>query len=259
MQTEIRDTKIIAPIKSGNITFLFRGRTFRGSNRNLNKRTEHDFQTQELAIYTIQKYVIEPVQESFPNCKIKIIFCTYKHVDNKSLVQLLEKGFDHEVELTELENDKTGQIYSYRKALELVTRPNEFVFILRPDLVFLQEVDFKRADKEKILFQWNLFTNWEVQRVSDLYQFIGGNIFEKFKDLVLNKKFDTMNPGTLHNLYNFLIEEGINKDNISFLNYIKNPNPQDPECLIKGNQNHGIGNPMFKLAISSAKVRRETN
>ena len=32
---------------------------------------------------------------------------------------------------SELENEKTGQIYSYRKALELVTLPNEFVFILR--------------------------------------------------------------------------------------------------------------------------------
>ena len=259
MQTEIRDTKIIAPIKSGNITFLFRGRTFRGSNHNLNKRTEHDFHSQILAIYTIQKYVIEPVKESFPNCQIKIIFCTYKHVDNKSLVQLLEKRFDHEVELTELENEQTGQIYSYRKALELVTLPNEFVFILRPDLIFMQEVDFQRADKAKILFQWNLFTNWEERRLSDLYQFVGGDVFETYKDLVLNKKFDYKEPGTLHNIYNFLIKEGFKTDDISFLNYIKNPNPQDPNCLIKGNQNNGIGNPMFKLAIPNTKVRRETN
>ncbi len=259
MQTEIQDTEIIAPIKNGTITILFRGRTFRGSHRELNKRTETDYQTQMMAIYTIQKFLIEPIQERFPNCHVKIIFCTYKHVDNMAIVKFLEKDFGHSVELTEMENKETGQILSFRNAVELVKYPSEFVFILRPDLVFLQEVDFQRADKEKILFQWNLFTNWEVKRVSDLYQFIGGNVFEKFKDLVLNKKFDTMNPGTLHNLYNFLIQEGIQKNNISFLNYIKNPNPQDPECLIKGNQNNGIGNPMFKLAISNKKIRRSTN
>ena len=259
MKTEIEDSKVITPISNGNITILFRGRTFRGTNRDMSKRTESDYQNQVIAIYTIQKYLIEPIQESFPGCRIKIILCTYKHVDNSVIVKFLEKDFGHDVELTELENEETGQIYSFRKSLELIKEPNEFVFILRPDLVFMQEVDFQRADKEKILFQWNLFTNWKAKRISDLYQFIGGNVFEKFRDLVVNKKFDNTNPGTLHNLYNFLIEEGFTENDISYLNYIKNPNPQDPDCLIKGNPNNGIGNPMFKLAISNKNLRRSTN
>jgi hypothetical protein len=248
---EIRDSKIVSPITNGQITILFRGKTFRGT-------TQNDYDNQIAAIHSIEKYVLIPIERRFENCNVIIKICTYENDHNIDLVKILT-DYGYTVDLIHIPKTPTGQIYSYRHALKCVDENNEFVLVLRPDLIFKNEIDFSRADKNKILFQWNLFTHYIIKRVPDQYQFIGGNVFDKYKDLVLNKKIDTINPGTLHNLYNFLVDHNWPLTDISFLNYIKNPNPNDPDCAIKGNPSNRLGNPMFNYTIESKTTRRITN
>ena len=109
------------------------------------------------------------------------------------------------------------------------------------------------------MFQWNLFTHYTIKRIPDQYQFIGGNVFDRYKELVLTKQIDTINPGTLHNLYNFLRSNDWELNNISYLNYIENPNPHDPNCAIKGDPSSHLGNPLFKYTIKNKDTRRITN
>ena len=252
MIKEIHDSKIITPITDGNITILFRGKTFRGVNKT-------DYDDQIAAVHSVEKFVITPIKRTFPNCNINVIICTYENKLNIELAKIFKQDYGHNVELFHIPNDVTGQIYSYKCALGCIQEENEFVFILRPDLIFQKEIDLSRADKDKILFQWNLFTHYAIKRVPDQYQFVGGNVFNRYKELVLNKKIDTINAGTLHNLYNFLIKYNWSLDNISYLNYIENPNPHDPNCAIKGDPSSHLGNPLFKYTIKNKDTRRITN
>lgn len=250
--TEIQDSKITNPITNGQITILFRGKTFRGVSKS-------DYDDQIAAIHSVQKFVIMPIKRTFPDCNINIIICTYENELNIELAKILKTEYGHNVELFHIPNETTGQIYSYRCALRCIEEENEFVFILRPDLIFQKEIDLSRIDKDKVLFQWNLFTHYTIKRVPDQYQFVGGNVFDRYKELVLTKQIDTINPGTLHNLYNFLRSHGWSLDNISYLNYIENPNPNDPDCAIKGDPSNRLGNPMFNYTIKSKSIRRITN
>jgi len=252
---EIPDSKLIEPIGNGTITILFRGRTFRG-------RGKEDYDDQVSAIHSISKFVINPIKKNFSECNVKIIICTYENKYNLDLVNIL-KNYGYEVELLHMDNNITGQIYSYRQALTTINDDNEFIFILRPDLIFKKEIDFSRVDKNKILFQWNLFTfrgnaNSPI-RVPDQYQFVGGNVFEKYKDLIMNDKIDEFSGGTLHNLFNFLINNSWPLEEISYLNYIEDPNPQDVDCAIKGDPASRLGNPMFDYTIRNKSQRRITN
>ena len=248
---EIYDSPIITPITNGIITILFGGKTFRGT-------THDDYNNQLIAIHSVEKYVLTPIKKQFPKCNINIKICTYEDDRNYKLVEILS-NYNYNVKLIHLPKTPTGQIYSYKHAVSCIDNDNEFVLILRSDLIFKNKIDFSRADKSKILFQWNLFTHWITKRVPDQYQFVGGNMIPEFKNLVLNKKIDTINPGTLHDLYNFLIKYNWPLDNISYLNYIKNPNPDDPNCAIKGNPLNALGNPLFNFTINDTNMRRETN
>ena len=247
MIKEIHDSKIITPITDGNITILFRGKTFRGANKS-------DYDDQIAAIHSVEKYILMPIKKQFPKCNINIKICTYEDDRNFEFINKFKGHYNYNVESMHLPKEPNGQIYSYKHAVKCIDDDNEFVFILRPDLIFQKEVDFSRADKSKILFQWNLFTHWEAKRVPDQYQFIGGNIIPEFKNLVLNKQIDTINPGTLHNLYNFLIEhfKGTRWSiaNISYLNYIDQP---EKMTLLPG----ALGNPLFNYTIEETNKRRE--
>lgn len=247
MITEIQDNSIIAPISRGDITLLLRGKTFRGEGKDgYNKQIE--------AIHSIQKYIVTPLHNRFPDCEIHIKLCTYPHPQNIDLVNILGPN----TELIELPENTSGQIYSYRQALKCINTLNEFVLILRPDLIFQKEVDFSRADKDKVLFQWNLFTRYDIKQVPDQYQFIGGNVFDTFKQLALTEELDAFNKkGTLHGLYNFLKAHKWEDKNIGFLNYIKNPNPNNPNCAIKGDPSNQSGNPMYKYTVDNKLKRRK--
>ena len=61
MIKEICNSKIITPITKGNITILFRGKTFRGVNKS-------DYDDQIAAVHSVEKFVITPIKRTFPEC-----------------------------------------------------------------------------------------------------------------------------------------------------------------------------------------------
>jgi len=222
---------------------LYRGDTFR---KCLNSSIKNDIKNQLVAIDSQIKHVINPLKKEFPKSCIKVNLSIFQHNYNNLIIKKFnEQNIDLELNFVD-KKSLPNQIETFKHILNNVNIENTFVLILRPDLVFLQNIDYKNIDQDKILFQWNLFTHWgKICRVPDQIHFIGGNVFNKFKKLILNNKPDNKYPNSLHNLFCFLIENNWNLKNISYLNYIKNPNPNQNDCKIKGNPNNSLGNPIF--------------
>ena len=208
---------------------ILRGETFRGT-----------FDNQIKAYQSIIKHVIQPLEIK----DILILVITYYHEDNSKIKNVFS---DYKYELIEI-NKNNSQVNNF---IECVNRiPNkclddcDFVLILRSDLYFLQDIDYTRANKNIILFQWNLFHCYATKEIADQIHYIGGNFIEKFKNLINNNMIDDKFTGTLHNLYNFCIKH-FEKTDISYLNYIENPNPENVRCKIRGNPSVDNGNPLY--------------
>ena len=223
--------------------FILRGDMFRGTKQN-----------QILGYNSIIEYVIKPSKLNKSNIYIYVV--TYYHKDNNIVYNIFK---DYNVKL--IIHEKKDQIYNYINSfnsieIELIDK-TDFILILRNDLYFLDKIDYKNYDENKILFQWNLFLSFKEKYIADQIQFIGKNLIKKFIKLINTKNIDIPNLiiksklrgniiciGTLHNLYNFC-NENFEYRELGYLNYIENPNPLDNECLIRGNPIHDLGNPLF--------------
>ena len=208
---------------------LLRGETFRGT-----------FENQMKAYQSIIRHVIQPLEIT----DILILVITYYHEDNFKIQNIFS---DYKYELIEI-NKNHSQVNNFIECINQI--PNkylddcDFVLILRSDLYFLQDIDYTRANKNNILFQWNLFHCYATMEIADQIHYIGGNLIEKFKNVINNNIIDDKFTGTLHNLYNFCIKY-FEKTDISYLNYIENPNPENTRCKIRGNPSIDYGNPLY--------------
>jgi len=111
-----------------------------------------------------------------------------------------------------------------------------FVLFLRPDIYFKQNLSFNNADKNKILFVWNIFMNKLHKSVPDQIQFVGGNMFYKFKDILC--EYNTYSKD-MHQLYTLLLVF-FKIHNLSYMNFIDDPAPEFNYSVIKGNSNRNI-------------------
>jgi hypothetical protein len=194
----------------------------------------------QLKVYdSIIEHVLKPLKIN--DIQIKIV--TFYHKHNGVIP---EKFNEYNFELIIIEKD-ANQCKNFVKAINKVydDKPTDcyFFLILRNDLYFLRDLDYTRISRDKILFQWNLHLDYETFESPDQIHFIGGNLLDKFVDCINRNEIDTNWKMTLHNLYNFCVEH-FGEDNISYLNYIENPNPGEKRCKIRCNPLVDMGNPL---------------
>jgi GTP:adenosylcobinamide-phosphate guanylyltransferase len=154
--------------------------------------------------------------------------------------------------------NRKGQVENYINALnkipEFLINETNNLLILRSDLYFKQDIDYSRISKDKILTQWNLLHQKSTGEIADQIQFIGANLIHDFINKINTIKIDTKWEGSLHNFYNYVILY-FGKEKISYLNYIKDPTPNNDRCEIRGNPRgrfkphssykNELGNPLF--------------
>lgn len=216
-----------------NGTIILRGDTFRNS-----ENTPLQFEAYQKMIV----HMIKPLTKL--NIKINIIIATYEHPLNHKIKEIFN---DYEYELVNIERTKsqtTNFIIMMNKLKDKIIG-KDFVLISRNDLYFIDDINYTRIHKNKILFQWNLLLEQKNNFMSDQIHFIGGNLLKDFIYKINLCKLHAKWPGSLHYMYNICIQR-YGKNQISYLNYIENPNPGDDICQIRGNPDVMLGNPLYK-------------
>ena len=117
--------------------------------------------------------------------------------------------------------------------------------ITRADLIFKKEADASRFQKNMMLFQWNVFHDYVSKEIPDQVHYIGSDLLPQLAPILsfaptrLGVLPNKSGAGTLHNIYNVLMHDGVDKSSISYLYYF-NLNGNDYEesmCLLRGNSN----------------------
>lgn len=229
------------------MNFILRGDICRNCSMNI----------QLIAYKSIVKHVIKPFLISKPEIKnkeINIIVVSYNDNYNNDI-----KNIFNDYNFYYFKIIRKNQVDGWINSLNILKTHNFLekkigVMILRSDLVFKQNIDYTRISKNKILTQWNLFHQKTTGEVADQIQFIGDNLINDFLDKINKIRIDTKWPGTLHNFYNYCVKY-FGKENISYLNYITNPTPNNDRCEIRGNPRgrfkphysykNELGNPLY--------------
>lgn len=231
--------------------FLIRGAMFRCG----------DKQIQLDAGTSFLKSVVNPIHNLHPSMDIYVIVNTEYNEDNEKYVNILSDSCVKETFLVPCKNKRRSKnqaknfIRSWNIAYEFSKKINgdcEWIYILRPDLYFRQNVDAIRLCRQKVFRQWNLFHDTETNEIPDQIQCIGGDCIEDFDKITKTKKLDTQWPGSLHNLYN-IWSEFFPISQLDYIHKLKISNRDvydDNRCLIRGNpRNNGIDkgftNPLY--------------
>ena len=210
---------------------LLRGDLFRGCTIN----------TQVFAYKSIITHVIKPLNIK---CKdINVIIVTYKN-QYENMMKDIFKDYNFYFFIINKKNQVENYINSINKIPDFLINKKNNLLILRSDLYFKQNIDYSRISKDKILTQWNLLHDKSTGEMADQIQFIGGNLIHKFINKINTSRIDTKWPCSLHNFYNYCIEH-FGKETISYLNYIKDPNPTHDHSGIRGNPINELGNPLY--------------
>uniref|UniRef100_A0A6C0LJX3 Uncharacterized protein n=1 Tax=viral metagenome TaxID=1070528 RepID=A0A6C0LJX3_9ZZZZ len=204
------------------------------------------------AYKSIVTHVIKPLNK---NCKdINVIIATYNDEYENKVKDIFK---DYNCFYFIIINEKC-QVINYINAVnqipEFLMNETSNLLILRSDLVFKQNIDYSRISQYKILTQWNLLHQKTTGEIADQIQFIGGNLIRHFINKINTIRLDTRWPGTLHNFYNYCVEH-FGKENVSYLNYIEDPTPNEDRCEIRGNPRgrfkpdvsykNELGNPLY--------------
>jgi hypothetical protein len=223
------EQRIIEEKNINNNIIILRGETFTGTINNQIK-----------AYYSVIEHVIKPMKKN----NLYIFLITY-HNENNNLIKNIFSKYNFElIEIKKTISNIINFVNSINKIPDNLLDKADYVLILKNDLYFLQDIDYSRATRDNILFQWNLFHNFNTREMPDNIYYIGGNLIKKFKILINNYKIDYRCKNTLYDMYNFCVRH-FGKSNISYLNYIKNPNPNNKICLIRDNSNIKWGNPLY--------------
>lgn len=213
-----------------NAVIVLRGDTFRGTIGNQIK-----------AYKSIIDHVIKPL--NIPDKNVYIYIVTYAHPYNYIPYEIFR---NYNVKKTV--HAKTTQPANFITSINMVDDGVidicDFIIIMRNDLYFLKDLDYTRLSPDKFLFQWNLFHQRSTGEYADQILCVGKTLIKKFRDKINQERIDVNWPGTLHNLYNFCSTH-FGEENISYLNYIENPNPDDDICKIRGNPSAQLGNNLY--------------
>ena len=208
-----------------------------------------DIQTR--AYESIITHVIKPLNLKCNDINVIIVTYTNKY---EKIVKDIFKDYNFFYFII----NRKGQVENYINALnkipEFLINETNNLLILRSDLYFKQDIDYSRISKDKILTQWNLLHQKSTGEIADQIQFIGANLIHDFINKINTIKIDTKWGGSLHNFYNYVILY-FGKEKISYLNYIKDPTPNNDRCEIRGNPRgrfkphssykNELGNPLF--------------
>jgi hypothetical protein len=237
---EIPKFEVEEPITNENIYVVIRGETFRNIT---NKRILYK---QMDSIKKIYEHVIKPIKTKYINSTIKILFIVPEKDLNNQIINYFKK-YDIEIISYQYKNHYPTQIKSFQHALNItdnhiktdLEKDNKslgFVLFIRPDIYFRQNLSFDNADKNKVLFVWNIFMRKLKKSVPDQIQFVGGNMFHKFKDIICNYYIKGNN---LHKLY-IIFLVFFKFHNLSYMNFVDDPAPEFDYTVIKENSNHNI-------------------
>lgn len=207
---------------------LLRGDVFRGKHEN-----------QYLAYKSIKKHVLEPLLD-----KSLIIYIVTFNSDRKAEIE--EFFSDYEIYYVTI--PRNDQVCNFVNSINSIKEEHieicEYLIILRSDLYFYKDIDYTNANENRICFQWNLFHDENTNEMADQIHLIGGSLLYRYKDVINKHKIDVCWEHSLHNMFNFCLEHFSVYD-LSYLNYIENPNPKSTKCTIRGNPRIQSGNPLY--------------
>lgn len=145
----------------------------------------------------------------------------------------------------------------YQACLQDVPNSAGFVLVLRPDIVFHDNLRFDSSlSPDKLYFQWNLFQNCGNREVADQIQLIGGRTILDVKNKLNGTKIGDAVGGryydTQHMMYNWA-EAALGPRRLAYLNYypVENcyfganeswPWHQYGQCKQRGNSHPAIPN-----------------
>ena len=203
------------------------------------------------AYESIINHVIKPLNLKCND--INVIIATYTNNFEQCAKEIF-KDYNFFYFIINRKNQVENYINSLNIIPEFLINEKNNILILRSDLSFKQDIDYSRISKYKILMQWNLLHKKTTGEMADQIQFIGGNLLHNFINKINTIRIDTKWANTLHNLYNYGIEH-FGKENISYLNYMKDPTPNNDRCEIRGNPRgkfkphvsykNELGNPLY--------------
>ena len=203
------------------------------------------------AYKSIITHVIEPLKLKCGD--INIIIVTFKK-KYENIAKDIFKDYNFFYFIINRKDQVKNYINALNKIPEFLINETNNLLILRSDLYFKQDIDYSRISKDKILTQWNLLHQKSTGEMADQIQFIGANLIYDFINKINTIKIDTKWKGSLHNFYNYVILY-FGKEKISYLNYIKDPNPNNDRCEIRGNPRgrfkpsssykNELGNPLY--------------
>ena len=194
------------------------------------------------AYKSIITHVIKPLKLKCGDINIIIVTYTTKY---ENIAKDIFKDYNFFYFIINRKNQVENYINSLNKIPEFLINETNNLLILRSDLYFKQDIDYSRISKNKILVQWNLLHQKTTGEMADQIQFIGANLIHDFINKINTIRIDTNWTGSLHNFYNYCIEH-FGKEKISYLNYIKDPTPNNDICKIRGNPGVKLGNPLYK-------------
>ena len=196
---------------------------------------------QNRAYESIITHVIKPLNLKCND--INVIIVTYTNKCDKYAKEIF-KDYNFFYFIINRKNQVENYINSINIIPDFLINEKNNLLILRSDLYFKQDIDYSRISKDKILMQWNLLHEKSTGEMADQIQFIGGNLIHKYINKINTSRIDTKWPSSLHNFYNYCIEH-FGKETISYLNYIKDPTPNNDRCKIRGNPRVELGNPLY--------------
>ena len=255
---------------SGNLLIVIRGHTFRKCKLKLFDKFKFidiflsytQLFTEYIQIYCIKtliKHVIKPIKKTYPNLQISVQFLVYPNINNLKLVKLISKYC--ECKITNLSKIEDNQLTTFMKCLNEGIKNNvDGLLIIRPDLAWIQDFDPRNFCNSKILFQWNLLHDNTSLEIADQIHFLGKKTLKPIYQEALQNPIDEKWPGTLHNLLNFAIKI-ISQDNVGYLNYIADPNPnrKNSTVEIRGNSQKMMGNPLYLYSTEIRKILFRSN
>lgn len=209
---------------------VIRGATFRSRHANA-------VEAQEQAFCSLSRHVIQPLKKAYALSSVHVHLCVRPHKGNKQIIENAEKYFGiarSDVSLREVSREEQSlQQGQYRTCFEDVPNDAGFALVLRPDLVFKENLNFTRAMSPNLFyFQWNLFQACMNREVADQIHLVGGNLIKDFKEKWDGAKMGAPAEGlpyydTFHMMYNWA-EKAFGRERLDFLNHYPPENCLSP-------------------------------
>jgi hypothetical protein len=212
------------------IIIVIRGEVFRGT-----------VEQQLNCLDSIYQHICKPLLQN--NINIEFCIASYKHEKLHIVINRINSWMNKDMtkDYTITKDKNSTQIKNFVYSLESASNQNKSLLIIRPDLLFKQDIEITRFNKNVFCFQWNYFHDSEIKEMPDQIHFIGTNILNDCIYIIksagenIGLLSNGQGRGSLHNLYNVLKGAGIN--DISYIMEYKLDEEafEGNRCLLRGN------------------------